>query len=119
MTAILGAVLVGESLLTALWIAGHLTTLVVYDWIALVFIAARAIVAVFQFTAGAMLFRRRAMGPDFARGALAASAVLLIPELGFGLAPSSVFPDFRWPLVGAYWAYAAAAWSYLKFRKQD
>jgi hypothetical protein len=109
MRAIVGLTLVAESALTALWLTGLLPTLAVYDGLTLALIVLRVIVALVEFAAGVMLLRRQAPGPLFARGALLVSAPLLTAEIGFRLTPSNLFPDYRWPVVAAYWVYAVVA----------
>jgi hypothetical protein len=109
MRLILGLALVAESALTALWITGLLPTLAVYDGLTLTLMALRVLVALLEFAAGAMLLRRQEPARLFARVALLASAPLLTAELGFRLTPSNLFPDYRWPVVGAYWAYVVCA----------
>jgi hypothetical protein len=70
--------------------------------------AARVVVGVLQFTAGVLIFRRRAPGAALGRFALLASAALVTLEFGANLAPHNLFPTYVWPVVGAYWAYALA-----------
>ena len=109
MRFLLGLALVAESALTALWITGLLPTLAIYDGLTLVLMALRVGVALLEFAAGAMLLRRQEAGPLFARTALLVSAPLLTAELGFRLTPSNLFPDYRWPVVVAYWVYVGVA----------
>jgi hypothetical protein len=53
-----------------------------------------------------MVIGRRPPGRSLARWVLVLSALLYTVGLGFGLAPSSIFPAYRWWAVGAYWIYA-------------
>ena len=53
---------------------------------------------------------------ELAAWSLIASAALLTIELGARLSPSSLFPSYRWPVIGAYWAYAIAAWWWIRRR---
>jgi len=109
MRVVVGLALVAESALTALWMTGLLPTLAVYDDVTLALIALRVIVALVGFAAGVMLLRGQAPGPLFARVALLVSAPLQTVEIGFRLTPSNLFPDYRWPVVAAYWVYACVA----------
>jgi hypothetical protein len=84
------------------------TLVVVYPWTVIGLAVVRAGVSVAQFASGWMLWDRSAVGPALGRLALLASAGLLTIELGFGAAPTSVFPSYRWPAVAAYWVYALA-----------
>ena len=68
----------------------------------------RALVGVLQFAGGWTLNGRRPVGRAIARSSLVASAVLTTLELGFRLAPTSLFPSYRWPVVAIYWLYALA-----------
>jgi hypothetical protein len=109
MRILVGLALIAESALTALWTTGLLPTLAVYDGVTLAFIAMRVIVALVEFAAGLMLLRRQAPARLFARVALLVSAPLLTADIGFHLTPSNLFPDYRWPVVAAYWVYVCVA----------
>ena len=115
MRIILAILLMLEATQTGLWVAGLLPTFTVYDWIAIAVIVLRAMVGAFQFASGWLLIRRLPPADRFAESAFLASAALMTVEIGFGVAPSSLFPEFRWPVVGAYWLYALLAASYLRF----
>ena len=95
-----------EGLSSALRSVMRLPVLMVYPPLTIAFLAARFIVAVQQFAAGWMVIGGRPPGPAFARVALAQSAVLVTFELGFGFAPTNLFPAYRWWAVGVYWIYA-------------
>jgi hypothetical protein len=110
MAAGLIAVLLGtESLLTAFWVARLVPALSIYPWSVTVVVACRALVAAVQFSASLMLRRRHAAGRLFARTALLASALLLAIELGARVAPSNLFPSYRWPVIVGYAVYALLA----------
>lgn len=109
MRRLLAVLLVVEAGLTASWLAGFLAVIGTYGWDVAVLVALRVAIAILQVTAGLMLTGGRLPAAVFARAAWIGSAVLLTVELGLGLAPSNVFPSYRWPLVVAYWIYAAAA----------
>jgi hypothetical protein len=97
-----------EGLSSALRFLTRLSVVAVYPPVTLAFIAARFLVAMQQFAAGWMVLGRRPPGPAFARWVFVQSAVLYTFSLGFGFAPTSLFPSYRWWLVGAYWIYALA-----------
>jgi hypothetical protein len=107
MRLVLAVLLLGEAALTAVWLAGRMPMLPVYDSLVLTMVGLRTAVATVQSTAGLMWVRRLPPAPLFTRWALLASAALLTLELGAGLSPTSMFPAFRWPAVAAYWVYAA------------
>ena len=77
------------------------------DHLGLGVVVLRGLVSVVEFAAGLMLVERRPPGPTLGSVALLLSAALWAIELGAGLAPGSVFITLRWPIVWAYWAFAA------------
>ena len=95
-----------EGLSSALRFATRFSYVMIYPALTVSLIAMRLVVAVQQFGAGWMVIGGRPPGPPFARVALAQSAVLVTFELGFGLAPTNLFPAYRWWAVGVYWIYA-------------
>jgi hypothetical protein len=105
---VLSLLLAFESVWNGVWVAGTLPNAVVYDATALTLLAIRGLICSFQGTAAFMLLNRHPAGARFGQVALVASALALALELGFALAPTNVFPSFRWPMVGAYCVYAAA-----------
>lgn len=105
---IAAALLILDGLGTAVRLMSLLPTLVVYGPVTLTLLAARALVALLQFTSGWMLWDDRPPARPIAIAALIASALLMIPEVGMRLAPSNLDPTFRWWAVGAYAIYAAA-----------
>lgn len=92
------------------WQAGGIGRIIsfaaIYDAEVFVVVGLRAVVTAFQAAAAWALWRRLPPGPLFGRWALAASAVLLVFELGLRLSPSSITPGLRWPSVIAYGLYA-------------
>jgi hypothetical protein len=108
MRTVFAFVLLLEGLSSALRFVTRLSVLIVYPPVTLAFATARVIVAIQQFSAGWMVTGRRPAGAVFARWALAQSAVLVTLEIGFGFAPTSLFPAYRWWAVGAYCLYALA-----------
>jgi hypothetical protein len=109
MRTVVAGLLALEALLTATWVAGRLAVAAAYPWSVLAMIAVRAVVGAFQCAAAWTLATRSPAGRSFAQAAFAASALLLVCEIGLQLSPSSIFPAYRWPWVGVYAAYAAAA----------
>ena len=106
------ALLILDGLGAAVRLTSLLPTLVVYGPLTLTLLAARALVAALQFTSGWMLWDDRPPARPIAIAALAASALLKIPEIGLRLAPTNIDPTFKWWAVAAYAVYAAAiaAW---------
>ena len=83
-------------------------------------IAIRVVVGVLEFASGWMLMGRRPFGRTLAIVSLLASAGLGTLEVGFNLAPTRIFPAYRWPTVIGYWAYAiAAVWAIRKSSSFD
>jgi uncharacterized membrane protein (DUF2068 family) len=85
-----------------------------YDAAVWLMAALRAAVTVMQGTAAWTLWRAAPPGPLFARVAVVSSAVVLTLEIGARLAPSSLPPGTRVPVIVAYWVYAAAVLLALK-----
>lgn len=80
-----------------------------YDATVWLMASLRAVVTVLQGTAAWTLWRAMPPGPLFARVAIVSSAVALTLEIGAHLAPSSLPPGTRGPVIVAYWLYAAVA----------
>ena len=108
MGLVMAVLLIGEALLTAAWLATRLPVLAIYGGTELLMIGLRALVAILLCAAASMWIRRLSPAPAFTRGAVLSSAGLLTLELGLRLAPTSLFPAFRWPVVMGYWVYALA-----------
>ncbi|MEO8070285.1 MAG: hypothetical protein ABI652_02710 [Acidobacteriota bacterium] len=106
---LLGVLLAIDGLLTELWVAGHVSTIAAYSPAPLLLMAASAIVGAAQFAGARMVIARRPAGPVLAQYALAGSALLMVLELGLGLAPSNLFPSLKWPVVCVYLVYATLA----------
>ena len=105
MRMIVAVLLIGEAASTAMWIARILPVLAIYGGVVMVFVGLRAAVAALQCAAGLMALQRRPPAVFFAQWSLLLSAALLTLELGVGVTPTSVFPSYRWPIVGGYWVY--------------
>jgi hypothetical protein len=97
-----------EGATTGLWIAPRLGMIPTYELVALMFVLARAMMAVLQLTAGSLMWRELHAGLVFAPVVFLTSASLYVLEVGLRLRPSSVAPGARWPLVVGYCLYAAA-----------
>ena len=116
---LLALLLILEVVWTLPRLAAIVYTIAAYDAIAIALIAVRAFVSAMQVSAAMLLMRRRPQGAPIARAALIASAVLLTFEAGLNLAPSGVYPFWRWQIVTAYWLYAiAATWWTTRFRPE-
>ena len=97
-----------ESIFNALYVAGLLRALAIYDAVAILLILARGLTGALQFTGGWTLMTRRPGAAFLARLALIVAAVLTTLDVGFNLAPTSVYPWWRWQVVIGYWIYAVA-----------
>jgi hypothetical protein len=104
---LLGLLLVGEGLASALRFVTRLSVVTIYPSLIVGFWFARFLVAVQQFAAGSMVLSGRPLGRALAPWVYAQSAVLLTFELGFAFAPTNLFPAYRWWAVAIYWTYAA------------
>ena len=109
MSALIAILLVLEGFSTGMATVGRLPTIAIYPTLTVAVIAVRGLLGVLQFASGWMLLQRRVPASVLARWSLTASAVLLTLELGFGLAPTNLFPTYQWPAVAAYWIYAVVA----------
>ena len=108
MRFLLAAFLIVESIFNALYVAGLLRVLSIYDVVAIVLIFARGMTGALQFTGGWTLVTGRPAGAALARLALIVAAVLTTLDVGFNLAPTSVYPWWRWQVAIGYWVYAVA-----------
>jgi hypothetical protein len=99
--------LIAESLFGALNFTQLISQIAIYAPLTIGLILLRAVVNAFLFVGGWTLANRRPQGPALARYALAASAVLTLFDLGFNLAPTMVYPWWRWQVTGGYLVYAA------------
>ena len=99
--------LIAESLVGALNFTQLVSQIGIYTPLTIALILVRALVNAFLFVGGWTLANRRPQGPALARYALIASAVLTIFDLGFNLAPTMVYPWWRWQMTIAYAVYAA------------
>jgi hypothetical protein len=95
-----------ESLLAALYLSQLLSALPAYDAPVVAVILARGVVGALQFTAGWLLRTRRPTGVVVARWAIVCATVWVLLAVGFNLAPTSVYPWWRWQVTAAYGLYA-------------
>jgi hypothetical protein len=104
---VIAALLAIEAANTIAWLTGILAALAVYDVVVLAMAGGRAVVSALQVASAWMLVTRALPAVSFARLSFLMSAALLILEIGFRLAPSSVPLGLRLPFVTAYALYAA------------
>ncbi len=109
MRAVLSALLIIEAFGAGLYVAGLVSALPGHDPLVIVVILARGVVGALQFTAGWVLVNRRPPGVALARYAFLSSAILTTLAVGFNLAPTSVYPWWRWQVTAIYWVYAMGA----------
>ena len=103
--------LIAESIVNGMHVAGLLPALPGHDVSVVVLILARGLVGALQFAGGWTLAKRRPAGAPLARTALLVAAVLTTLDVGLNLAPTPVYYWYRWQFTAAYWAYAVlAAW---------
>ncbi len=105
--AILAALLIIESLFAGLYVGRLVPALAGHDLSVVAVILARGGVGALQFAAGWMLANRRPPGPALAGWAWLAAAVWTTLAVGLNLAPTMVYPWWRWQVTAAYCAYAA------------
>ena len=103
---VVALLLVLEVLNSTLYALRIVSVAAVYSILVLGMVGVRIAVTALQATAAWQLFTRAPSGVALARLGLAASAVLIVLELGFRLAPSNVLPGWRYPTVAAYCLYA-------------
>ena len=99
--------LLAESLFTAARLTSFISTLAVYEGTALVLLVLRAALVPLQCAGGWFLAKRQPQGAPLARAALIIGALLTVFDVGLGLAPSPVYPWWRWEVTGLYALYAA------------
>ena len=97
--------LIAESMLTASRLAGLLPSIAVYDGVALLLIVLRGLLAPLQFAGGWFVASHRPQGRPLAVAALTLGAVLTVFDVGLGLAPSPVYPWWRWQATMIYSVY--------------
>ena len=103
---VIAFLLIAESMLTAARLAAFLPSIAVYDGVALLLIVLRGLLAPLQFAGGWFVASKRPQGRPLATAALALGAVLTVFDVGLGLAPSPVYPWWRWQATAFYAIYA-------------
>lgn len=109
MARVVAGLLLAEAVMNGMWVARLIPRLHLYGLLVGAFVVLRAAVAALQGTAGMMIVAGRPAAILFGQRALLLSAGLLTFELGARIAPTNLFPSWRWPAVGLYWTYALAA----------
>ena len=102
LTRLLAFILIAESLFGALRVAGLLPVLAAHDAIAALLIVLRGLLGAWQFIGGWLLASNQPQGLALARGAFLAGAILTPFDVGLGLAPTSIYPWYRWHVTAAY-----------------
>jgi hypothetical protein len=95
-----------EVAITIAWLTRLFPTLGAYPALVTTVVVLRVVATVFQSASAWTLLQRLPTALLLTRWTFLAVAALVTLEVGLRLAPSSVFPGHRWPLVGAYWAVA-------------
>jgi hypothetical protein len=103
---VIAFVLIAESMLTASRLTALLPSIAAYDGVALLLIVLRGLLAPLQFAGGRFVASKRPQGRPLAVAALALGAVLTVFDVGLGLAPSPVYPWWRWQATLVYGIYA-------------
>jgi hypothetical protein len=103
---LLAVLLAVEALNALLWSSRILSAAPAYSAGVLLMVLLRVLAAALQGTAAWLLTGGAPAAVPLARLAFAFSAVLLVGEVGFRLAPSSLPPGLRMPVVVAYGLYA-------------
>ena len=103
----------------ALRLSSVLPQITFYDPVAIALIVARGLLGALQFTGGWLLSSHRPTGPVIARWALIAGAALTVLDVGFRLAPTSIYSWYRWQVTAVYIVYAAVGVWVLSRRLSD
>jgi hypothetical protein len=107
--------LLAESLFGALNFTQLISQISIYSPLTIALILLRAVVNAFLFVGGWTLANRRPQGPALARYALVASGVLTVFDVGFNLAPTMIYPWWRWQVTGGYAIYVVICIWALKY----
>jgi hypothetical protein len=106
---LLAALLVAEAAWWALAFVALVPALPGHDASVVLVIVARAAVVVVTGAAGGALWSGRPPAPPLATAAWSLSAALTVADVGLQLAPTPVYPWWRWHVVTAYLAFALVA----------
>lgn len=115
----LALLLAFEGLRSLLWVARIASVAAAYDVTVLIVVALRAMVTALQLASAVLLVRGAPPAVALARLSWIVSAALLVCEVGFRLAPTSVPPWLRWQVVAAYVAYAAVCFGLLSIVRRS
>jgi hypothetical protein len=110
MHRVLSGLLLFESLLAAFYLSQLISALPGHDASVIAVILARGLVGALQFTAGWLLGAQRQTGFVVARWAIVCGAAWELLAVGFNLAPTGIYPWWRWQATGAYALYAGVMW---------
>lgn len=111
---IIAFLLIAESLFGALNFTQVVSQIGIYAPLTIALILLRALVNAFLFVGGWTLANQRPQGPALSRYALLASAVLTLFDVGLNLAPTMIYPWWRWQVAAGYGIYAAICIGALK-----
>jgi len=103
---VIAFLLIAESLVGALNFTQLIAQIGIYAPVTIGLILLRMMVNALLFVGGWTLANRRPQGPALARYALLASAAVTILDVGLNLAPTMVYPWWRWQVTGGYVIYA-------------
>src|SRR5262245_5191114 len=115
---LIALLLIVEGLSTGVWIARAVPVLDSFGLAALLLAVLRIFIGAMQLVGGVFLIGGRPSAFTLSRTALIASAVVTTFEIGARITPTNLVPDWRWPLVIAYWIYAAGAAAYLGYEQR-
>lgn len=107
---VLSCLFIAESLFAALYLSQLISALPGHDASVIALILARGVVGALQFTAGWLLGARRQTSFVVARSTIVCAMSWELLAVGFNLAPTSIYPWWRWQVTGAYALYAGVLW---------
>jgi len=108
------ALLLADGLSAALGVAATFPGLVAHQFPALAMITLRAASGALEATGGWFLLGHNPAAVPIARAGVLVAATYATLGIGARLAPTSLDPAFRFPVVVGYWAYALIVLTLLK-----
>jgi hypothetical protein len=105
---LLAALLFFEALVSVVYLSQSISTLPGHDATVVALTILRGVVGALQFIAAWMLAARRPPGRALAQWALVSSAIWTLLGVGFNLAPTSIYPWWRWQFTIGYGLYVLA-----------
>ena len=105
---VLSFLFVAESVLAAFYLSQLISALPGHDTSVIAVILARGVVGALQFMAGWLLGARRPVGVVVARWAIVGAMTWELLAVGFNLAPTGIYPWWRWQATGIYFIYGTA-----------